>query len=110
MKQNSILIGCYASLILVGGMIGYLAAHSMISLIASSLFALLLFFCSVLIWNGYLTAYHSAMGLIFCLLFFFVYRFSLTYKMAPAGIMAIISAVLFLYLAAARKQMSRVVR
>ena len=107
MKQKSIVIGCYATLVLIGGVIGYVVAHSLISLIMSSIFAALLLGCSVFIWKGHLTAYHTAMAIVFCLLAFFCYRFLLTNKLVPAGIMALISGALLAYLAAVRKQMSR---
>lgn len=104
MKQKSIVIGCYAGLILIGGIIGHVVAQSLISLIVSSLFAFLLFACSSLTWKGSRLAYHFATALVFCLFAFFVYRLLLTYKLAPAGIMALISGCLFIYLLAARKK------
>lgn len=110
MKQKSVVIGSYAVLILTGGLIGYFVAHSAVSLVVSSLFALLLFGSSAFVWKGHLTAYHTAMAIVFCLFAFFCYRFFLTYKLAPAGIMTLISAGLFVYLAAVRKQMASVLR
>jgi uncharacterized membrane protein (UPF0136 family) len=110
MKQKSIVIGCYATLIFIGGLIGYLVAHSVISLIVSTLFTLLLFGCSIFVWKEHLPAYYTAIATVFCLSAFFCYRFFLTYKLAPAGIMTLISAGLFIYLIAFRKQLSRVAR
>lgn len=104
MKQKAILIGCYAGLILIGGIIGHVVAHSLISLIVSSIFALLLFACSVLTWKGNRLAYQCATVLVFSLFAFFSYRFFLTHKLAPAGIMAMISGCLFIYLLATRKR------
>ena len=98
MNQKAILISSYAALILVGGIIGYVAAGSFISIAVSSVFALLLFACSYFVMNGNQMAYTIATTLIFCLMLFFGYRFFLTYKIAPGGIMAIISAALFAYL------------
>lgn len=103
MKQISLVIAMYAILILIGGIIGYVAAHSLISLIVSSLFALLLFTCCFFIWKGHMSAYHIAMGTIFCLFAFFCYRFFLTQKIMPAAIMTLISGGIFVYLASARK-------
>lgn len=103
MKQKSLVIGCYATFILIGGIVGFVVAKSLISLIMSGLFACFLCGCCVSIWKGHLAAYHSAMAAIFCLLLFFSYRFLLTYKLAPSGIMAIISGCLFFYLGMARK-------
>lgn len=105
MKQKSLIIGSYATLILIGGVIGFVVAHSLISLIVSSLFALFLFVCSIFIWKGHSRAFQIAMMTVFCLFLFFSYRFLLTNKLAPAGIMSCISGALFVYLAATRKQM-----
>jgi uncharacterized membrane protein (UPF0136 family) len=107
MKQKSIVIACYATLVLIGGIIGYVVAHSSVSLIMSGLFAILLYGCSAFVWRGNLMAYNLATSAIFCLLAFFCYRFLLTNKLAPAGIMSLISGGLLVYLVAARKQLSR---
>ncbi len=104
MKQRSIVIGCYALLIFIGGIIGYFVANSLISLIVSSMFALSLMICTALVWKGSLTAYHIATTLTFLLFAFFSYRFFLTYKLAPAGIMAVLSGCLFAYLFATRQR------
>lgn len=108
MKQKAIVIGCYTLLVLIGGLIGFFIAHSLISLIASSVFTLLLLSCSALVWKGHVAAYHTAMGVIFCLFLFFSYRFALTHKLMPAGIMALMSGCLFIYLAITRKQISAI--
>jgi uncharacterized membrane protein (UPF0136 family) len=105
MKEKAIIIGCYAILILIGGIIGHVVANSLASLIASSLIALILFSCTALIWKGNMAAYHTATVLIASLLAFFTYRFFLTYKLAPGGVMAMISGVLFIYLFMQRKKL-----
>lgn len=110
MKQKSYLIGFYSFLIFVGGMIGYIAAQSLISLIVSSLFALALSACSFFVGKGYRIAYDIAIGIIFTLLTFFVYRFALTSKLMPGGIMACISGALFFYLLIKRKQILSIKR
>lgn len=106
MKEKSIVICCYATLILIGGIIGHVVANSVASLIASSIFAFILFGCAVFIWKGYVMAYHVATFIVSCLLAFFTYRFFLTYKIAPAGIMAIISGCLAAYLISQRKKVT----
>lgn len=105
MKKKSIVIGCYALLILIGGIIGYIVANSLASLIASSVIALILFGCAGLIWKENMIAYQIAITLVACLVAFFTYRFFLSYKLAPGGIMAIISGVLWIYLFTQRKKM-----
>jgi uncharacterized membrane protein (UPF0136 family) len=98
MKEKAIIIGCYSLLILVGGIIGHLVANSLISLIVSSVIAGMLLVCSGLILRGNVPAYHAATLITAFLLAFFTYRFFLTYKIAPGGIMAMISGILLVYL------------
>lgn len=98
MKQKAILIGIYALLNVVGGLIGYFIAGSPASLIASTLAACILFICSALIWKGNTKAYVFATTIIACLCAFFAYRFFLTQKIAPGAIMTVISGTLLLYL------------
>lgn len=98
MKQNAIVVVCYALLILVGGIIGHTIANSLASLIASSIFALILLGCAHFINKGNKAAYHAATVITAFLFAFFTYRFFLSYKIAPGGIMAIISAILLVYL------------
>ncbi len=105
MKKKAVLIGCYASLILIGGIIGYVLANSLASLIASSVITFILFGCAALIWKGNVIAYQTATFVVACLLAFFTYRFFLSYKLAPGGMMALISGVLFIYLFMQRKKL-----
>lgn len=105
MKEKAIIIGCYALLIFIGGLIGHITANSLASLIASSIIALILLGCAALVWRGNLTAYYASALFTAFLLAFFAYRFFLTYKMAPGGIMAIISGILFIYLFMQRKKL-----
>lgn len=106
MKEKAIIIGCYALLILVGGIIGHLVANSLISLIVSSVIAGMLLICSGLILGGNMPAYHAATFITAFLLAFFTYRFFLTYKIAPGGIMAVISGILLVYLISQRKRLT----
>lgn len=108
MKQKSIVIGCYATLNILGGIMGYVIAHSLTSLIASGAIACILFICMAFIWKGNQKAYYIATAIVGCLCLFFAYRFSLTYKLAPGGIMALISGGLFFYLMIQRKIYSEV--
>jgi uncharacterized membrane protein (UPF0136 family) len=104
MKEKAIIIGCYALLILVGGIIGHLVANSLISLIISSVIAGMLLVCSGLILKENIPAYHAATLITAILLAFFTYRYFLTSKIAPGGIMALISGVLLVYLILQTKQ------
>lgn len=98
MSKKAILIWCYAIFVLLGGFIGFVIAHSFASLITSTLFATILSICGVFVWKNNFKAYRFALTTIFFLFAFFCYRFFLTYKLMPGGIMAAISGILFCYL------------
>jgi uncharacterized membrane protein (UPF0136 family) len=98
MQRNSIVIGIYATLVMTGGLIGFLVAKSLVSLIVAGIVALLLFACAYLVWKGHQRAFDAAIAILFCLLVFFGYRFSISYQIAPAGIMTLISGGVLGYL------------
>jgi uncharacterized membrane protein (UPF0136 family) len=105
MKQQSIFIGIYAVFLIIGGLIGYYLAGSLASIFMSATFALLLLGCSISIWKGNRTAYYIAASLVFCLLLFFSYRFFTSFKIAPAGLMMLISGALLIGLAKCRPRL-----
>lgn len=104
MKKNAKFVAIYGLLILVGGLVGYQTANSLASLIASSIIALLLSICALFIMKGKEWAYNLATLLTFFLLLFFAYRFSLGFKIAPGGIMTLISGIFLTYLIVERKK------
>lgn len=104
MKTKSVIIFCYAMLILIGGIIGHVVANSSASLITSSIVAVCLFCCAALMWKGYSMAYQTATYVVIGLLIFFSYRFFLTHKIFPAGVLAIMSGCLAIYLVMQRKK------
>lgn len=99
MKQQSTLIVCYAILLLIGGFIGFITAGSIPSLVMSGIFSLLLVACSIYMFKGCRMAFHFASALVLILLLFFGYRFFMSLKLMPGGIMMLISAGLLIYLA-----------
>ena len=98
MKQQSIVIFYYSLLVFIGGIIGYFVAGSQASLVASSLSAVLLLLGAIRIRQGCRVSYYLTTGIIALLCVFFTYRFFLSYKIAPGGMMAILSACLIAYL------------
>lgn len=98
MKKQSLIICCYALIILIGGLIGFFKANSLPSLIASSFFAILLFGCAYLVSKGNMVAYIVATSIAVCLLAFFAYRFVLSHHFMPGGMMALLSAIMVGYL------------
>lgn len=87
MKKSAIFVVVYAILVFIGGLMGFLKANSLPSLIMSGSFAFLLLDCAYFIWRGYNKALIIAIGLQLLLLVFFCYRFYLSFKFMPAGMM-----------------------
>lgn len=83
---------------------GFSQAHSLPSLIAGTVSAILLFACSLGMFKRSLLAYTLAMFLILALTIFFAYRFALTGKFMPAGMMIIISTLSLVLVLMRRKK------
>lgn len=98
MKEKAILITCYSILLIVGGVIGFLTANSLASLFSSGIIAIILLITAFFIAQRKKGAYETAIVITALVSVFFIYRYFLTYKFAPAGIMAIISCALLAYL------------
>lgn len=89
----------YGFFVLIGGIIGYIKADSLPSLVMGITFSFLIAFAAL----GML--YNKEWGMILAkvlatfLLLFFAYRFSLSYNVMPSGIMAFLSlgALLLLF-------------
>lgn len=93
MKSNSIFTFVYAAFVFIGGAIGYATAGSMPSLAMGTGFAVLLAVCGKLMLSNKVYAYVSALVLMAVLLTFFGYRFIVTEKFMPAGLMVILSLI-----------------
>lgn len=107
MKTTTIVTYIYATLVLVGGIVGYVLAGSVASIMASSIFFVLLVVAGYGMNKGCNSAYNMSLVLTLLLTLFFGYRFFESYKLAPAGIMTLLSALTFIYLITQRtKQIS----
>lgn len=91
--MTKIVLWVYVVLLVAGGFMGYLKAGSMVSLVTSTAFAIPLALCALGIlplWVGrLLTAVLAG---------FFVFRVIKTQKFMPAGMMAVVSAIVLLLL------------
>jgi uncharacterized membrane protein (UPF0136 family) len=83
----------YSAVVLIGGVVGYLTAQSLVSLIAAFVFGLPLLGASFATWRGIKSGYYTALGLTIALTLFFHYRFVVTQTFMPAGMMAIVSVL-----------------
>jgi uncharacterized membrane protein (UPF0136 family) len=104
MQKKPYLIWAYAVITFIGGIIGYKVAGSLISILASTTIACLLAGCGYGIKKGSAVAYYTTMGILCFVLAFFGYRFSLQFKIMPAGMMLLLTVSLLLYLFATRNQ------
>ena len=83
----------YGTIVLIGGVAGYLQAQSLISLFSGLFFGLGLIGAALTVMRGYTSAHFTAIGLTILLTLFFHYRFAMTQVFMPAGMMAIVSVL-----------------
>lgn len=96
--RSALFVIAFGILIGIGGLIGYLKAHSMPSLIAGFVSGLALLVSGLAMMKKSVLGYFTACLLTALLLFFFGYRFLQTGKLAPTGIMALASLGMFILL------------
>lgn len=84
-------LGAYALMLALGGMIGYAKTSSLISLLSGSLSALGLVASIYMIHKKRSAGYFCARLLTAMLTALFAYRFSLSHNWMPAGFMLILS-------------------
>ncbi len=102
MNKISWLVIAYGILLIIGGITGYVISHSPASLIAGSLFGLLAIASGIGINAQVKFASYAALALTVILSCFFTYRFFLSYKFLPAGLMVVLSLLLFITLLSSR--------
>lgn len=104
MKWRAYLVLIYGVLLLIGGLIGHVKANSFASLIMGSSSAALILASGWLMLRGQPIGSKIAMILSALLLIFFTYRFLISGKFMPSGLMALISVIILtvLYLGSSR--------
>lgn len=80
----------YGVLTVIGGIIGYLQAHSQVSLLSGIISGLLLFAAAYLQLQGNAWGLFLAIGVTAALVIFFALRLARTRKFMPAGLMTIL--------------------
>lgn len=91
MKKTGWIILLYALLVFLGGIFGYVKAGSVASLVMGVGFAAILGISAFSLFNGKKYGFHIGVSATTLLALFFAYRFFLTYKFMPAGLMCLIS-------------------
>lgn len=81
----------YALIVFLGGIFGYVKAGSVPSLVMGVSFAAILGISAFVLFNGKKYGFYTATTATLLLAIFFLYRFLLTYKIMPAGLMCLIS-------------------
>lgn len=102
MRFTASIVTIYGLFVLMGGLIGYLTADSLPSLISGAIFGALLFASGLGIYRSSVLAFFTAMGLSLILALFFSFRFYHSLKLMPAGMMAIFSFLVFLLILTTR--------
>ena len=95
--------GWLTLIVFLGGIFGYVKADSVPSLIMGVLFATILSVSAFMMFNQKKIGFYTGVTSSFVLFAFFLYRFVLTYKVMPAGLMCVLSLIVFVVLLLKRK-------
>lgn len=94
MKKFAIPIYLFAAILMTGGVYGFIKANSIMSLVMSMTFGLVLLICGALIQKEKLPALYTAAFSMLFLHLFFLFRFFKTFKLMPAGLMVLLTTAL----------------
>jgi uncharacterized membrane protein (UPF0136 family) len=83
----------YGLLTIVGGVIGFLTAHSKMSLISGGISGLLIIVSAVIYMRGNNIGFYALVALSLLLAIFFGVRFSKSLAFMPAGLMVLLSVI-----------------
>ena len=98
MKLAAITVLVYALMVSAGGLVGYVQAKSIPSLISGILSGIVLLICGWLVWQGSMAAGYTSGAVVLLLALFFGYRFVTTNKFMPGGMMLILSFIALFFL------------
>ena len=106
MRNMAILVWVYGTIVFVGGLIGWLKARSTPSLLSGLVFGVLLWLCGLGMWQGQRFGLTVAGVLALVLALVMGTRFVKTKKFMPSGLVAVLSAVVFVVLVIAMSSAS----
>src|SRR5258706_16206999 len=101
MQNTAMIVIVYGALVLVGGVMGYVKAKSLPSLISGLAFGLALLVCGLGLWQGAKMSAVVALGLAAALLAMMGVRFAKSKKFMPAGLIESLSLIVVVILAMA---------
>ncbi len=96
--MNTVVTALYGLIILVGGLMGFIKAQSIPSLIMGGFTGTLLLVLAWGIWHACKYSYWLAFAISTFLTAFFAYRYWSTMAIMPSGVMAIISLIVAILL------------
>jgi uncharacterized membrane protein (UPF0136 family) len=96
MKKTAWVIFLYATLVLAGGLTGYIRSGSNPSLISGVVFGILLFISAFLMLKKNIYGYFSSFFLALILEGVFTWRFAKSLKFFPGGLLSLISLVVLI--------------
>ena len=102
MRFNGIVVMAYGIVVMLGGLIGYLTARSLPSLFAGTICGAALVAVAMCLFRDSTIAYFVSLGVTALLTGFFIFRYISTYKLMPAGIMSVLSLIVFILLLTTR--------
>ncbi len=105
MKYTGYIVLGYGVIVMLGGLIAYLTADSMVSLFTATISGAILVAGGMGILRNSLYAYFLSLGLTTLLSIFFIYRYMVTEKFMPAGMMTGLSIIILLLLLITRGRM-----
>jgi uncharacterized membrane protein (UPF0136 family) len=91
MKNKAYILFIYSTILLLGGIIGFLKTGSVISIFSAAFLTLILNVCGSMMLYGKQLAYNISLIVLFIILIFFGFRYILTLNLMPAGIMTILT-------------------
>lgn len=103
MKSKGYLVIVYGLIILAGGVAGHIKAGSTASLVSGLIFGFLLSAAGIGMIKNSLLAFFSSTVLLSILTLFFAYRFYLTGKFMPPGLLMLLTLVVIIAITKKRK-------
>lgn len=106
MKLSGWSVLVYGVLNILGGILGFQRANSVLSLIFGITFGLLLLGSSIAMFNNKTKGLYFSLALTFILDAFFSYRFLTKLKFMPSGMMSLVSLAVFIILTITLRQLA----
>lgn len=93
MKCSGFTVIIYGALVLIGGIVGFVTAQSIPSLVMGSIFGIASIICGVGMIKNCRISLYLASALVTILTIFFGYRFFSSGNFMPSGLMGLLSAI-----------------